>query len=242
MSDECMAMTESVAPTLQSNEMTQPVILLCHDRVIRKALRAALQAAVTQYPFSIPDLPEIPKGAEPDEWVVSEAMKLACNHERRVVIIGVDRNNTVEKDIDCTRFHALIKFMPHPFPLPELFEATRAFRSVSGLTCKHREQENNPLRFPCGPSYLNIYAGKLIWDTCHALNHTNVNDFLSIRPSFDLLTRIHIPFKSYNHIPNFQNELTRLYEFAYTDPDDFERRAISLLTNATFRDFPFFGG
>ena len=201
-----------------------------------------MQVAVTHYPFSIPDLPQTPTAAEPDEYVVSEAMKLACNQERQVVIIGVDRNNTVEKGIDCARFDALIKFMPHPFTLPQLFEASRAFSSVSGLTCKHREQENNPLRFPCGPSYLNIYAGKLIWDICHVLNHTKANEFLSIKSRLELISRVHIPFKSYNHIPDFQNELTKLYEVAYTDPDDFERRAINLLTNATFRDFPFFGG
>jgi len=244
-----------VRTQVQSQEMIQPLILLCHELFIRNALRAALQAAFAEHPFLIRDLPQVPSGIEPDEFVVSEAMKLACNDDKQVLIIGVNRSDTVEKGINCIKFDSLVNFLPHPFTLPDMFDVKDSFKNVGALKC---EQKCSAFGIRCSPVnvYGNVYAGKIIYNICHDLSHipkgtsysmADLNDFLLIIPHTKVLSLLFKPpYNTETHlIESFLTKMKKLRQLAENkNLAGFDSEFVELFhfESDSFIYFPYLGG
>ena len=75
--------------------MTNPVILLSHSNSTRNATRKIFETLYIDSPFLVRNLPEAPAKIDVNELIVSEAMKLACNNDERVLILGVDKDDVI---------------------------------------------------------------------------------------------------------------------------------------------------
>ena len=79
--------------------MMNPVNLFSPNNSARSALRKVCETLYVDLPFLVRNLPEAPAEIDVNEFIVSEAMKLACNDDERVLILGITKKDVIEKDI-----------------------------------------------------------------------------------------------------------------------------------------------
>ena len=170
--------------------MMNPVILLSHSNSTRNATRKIFETLYIDPPFLVRNLPEVPAEIDINEFIVSEAMKLACNSDERALILGIEKKDVIEKDIRCDKFDSLVRFLPHPFLLPDVVSMKNSYSPDDSLACEKRCTIFGSRRKPENMSG-NIYAGEIIHRICHDLSHiperlnytkADLKKFLSIIP------------------------------------------------------------
>lgn len=193
---------------------------------------------------------------DPKEFLVSEAMKVACYNDIPVIIIGVKKEETFEKDISCNKFHALVSFIPPHTVLTESLAIIGAYPPQIGLVCG----QPKPCTAVSGKKS-DTYAGHLIYDICHELSHigglhytqAELDKFLSIFPAIswiDLNSSLNnitlfIPLQNEEVVlvSSFIQEMKKLASIANTgNTADFGNKYDEFYNNEIFNRFPFIGG
>ena len=219
------------------------VTLLCYNQNTQNAMRKVMQAIYPENSFSIPDFLQTPPGIDKKEFLVSEAMKLACNKDQPVIIVGLDKEDTIEKDIHCNRFKSLIKFFPFPVSLADIITFRMFFNNLEGLVC---EEKCTAFGVRCNPrsNFGNIYAGEIIRRLGHELDKKDLQKFLSSTPYVSTLRDLFIPqHKGESSLVNsYIEEMKKLEKIAKNSKDKFRKALISTLENKLFKDFPYFWG
>jgi hypothetical protein len=223
--------------------MTYTTILLSNSETTQRALRKVLGNLFGNAHFVVPDLPMVPPEIDLNEFLVSEAMKLACNNNKRVIILDVDKKNIIEKTISCKRFHSLVGFIPSAKILTNLFQSSDAWKdSVTipcEMTCTVFERRCNPRN-----SNGNLYSGSLIFKICHTLSHRNIGEISLVMPLIRLIrsNRLFVPLHGDEKdlVDSFLKEIERLYQTE--SKDEFKRESLMLLKNLLYKDFPYFTG
>ena len=237
--------------------MMNSVILLSHSNSTRNATRKIFETLYIDPPFLVRNLPEAPAEIDVNEFIVSEAMKLACNDDERVLILDIDKKDVIEKDILCDKFDSLVRFLPHPFLLPDVVSMKNSYSPDDSLAC---EKRCTVFGSQCKPENMsgNVYAGGIIHRICHDLSHlpekldytkADLKKFLSIIPATKAIdiesspskTSLFVPAHERNLVASFLKELKELQKIAEA-VTKFEDKFETFWDAESFNDFPFLGG
>ena len=178
---------------------------------------------------------------EMKEILVSEAMKLACNTNRTVIVVGVDRNEMMEKDLKCKRFETMVCFVPYPVSLPDIFSRLASSKEYKELDCEKAEKACTVFGNRCRG---NIYAGEIIWRIGHDLKNMIPEIFLSTYPNVSLLEDLFVPQHGEESelIRSYILEMRKLLELAEKSKNEFRGAVVRTLGNELFQNFPHFWG
>lgn len=200
-------------------------------------------------PANLPECitPETPSCADPKEILVSEAMKRACNHNQKVIIIGVNKDDVVEKNIKCKYFKQLIEFMPEPVEIPVLFAKLSDIKKQKISNCKKLKYCIANKHCIAGIkhediSQYNIYTGDVIHKICHIMSHFNLKEFIENIKYIELLKYIFIPVYLRDIIESFLIEVEELSRNAGIAEKDFLNNLEILLYQEDFKHFTHFVG
>ena len=229
-----------------------PITILSNRKSIRNSLSKFLQS-VRGLSISIPDifenLPEQFKdNIDKNEILISEAMKRSCNKGERVFIIGIDKKDTVEKDIDFDRLRTLIKFIPYPINTLDLFLKSKINKIQFGL---EREERCSSGQYKCTTGIneqgiSNIYAGELLSRIAHALDKSvrqkNIDRFKEVYVEINALNYLFVPdiCNERSEIRRFIKEMNKLIEISDSSPEVFYSEAEAVLKKESFKYFPYF--
>jgi len=216
--------------------MMNPVILLSPNNSARSALRKVLETLYVEPPFTARDLPEAPAEIDVNEFIVSEAMKLACNDNERVLILGINKKDVIEKDIPCDKFDSLVKFFPNPIMLQKLFAVQYSLKPDGDLA-----YENKCSIF--GSDGFQIYSEKFLDSPiCHnliknmhptyVLNEDTLNKFRENVKLLDSLSALFIPDTDLPRVESFIKELKAILPFAKKDTmEEFRKKYVAFRQN-----------
>lgn len=215
--------------------MMNPVILLSPNNSTRNATRKIFETLYIDPPFLVRNLPEAPAEIDVNEFIVSEAMKLACNDDERVLILGIDKKEVIEKDIQCDKFDSLVRFLPHPFLLPDVISMLTDLKKENILKCEESCTAGRKKKY-------NIYAGKIIYEICHIMSHRDAKEFRGIIHFFDILRDIFVPRHDKDLVASFLVEMEELERLSLGFTEDFSKYVTAILYQHDFKDFPFISG
>ena len=186
-------------------------------------------------PDNLPECitPEIPSCADPKEILVSEAMKRACNHNQKVIIIGVNKDDVVEKNIECKYFNHLIEFMPEPVYIPDLFLKIQDDKNKNKICCVRtcsaditKDKKNS-----------NIYAGTILFLICHELKKKKKEKLSGIKDAIETLKKLFIPQHNgeFVQVQLFLSEIANLTISLDCSQEEFKNK-----TESVINKFPYF--
>jgi len=223
--------------------MTLLTVLLSRRKTTQSALRKVLCNLLGNKHLHIPEPAAAPSEIEMTEFLVSEAMKLVCYSNTRVLILDVQKNDTVEKGISCRRFNSLIEFIPSAKALSHLLNSSRSWEVTHELPC---EMTCTVFGSRCDPrnSYGNLYSGKVIFKICHQLAKRNIEKMSSAMPLVRILrsNQLFIPAHGRQKalVDSFLDEIETLYQLG--SKDDFKKATSSILRKTLYKEFPYFYG
>lgn len=213
--------------------MMNSVILLSHSNSTRNATRKIFETLYIDPPFLVRNLPEAPAEIDVNEFIVSEAMKLACNDDERVLILDIDKKDVIEKDILCDKFDSLVRFLPHPFLLPDVVSMLTDLKKENILKC----EESCTADIHESKKISNIYAGKVLFVICHELRKKNKESFRKILGQIGLIRKLFVPKhgEELSQVKLFLDKMEHLEKVSDSSQKEFENEA-----EATIKMFPYF--
>ena len=215
--------------------MMNPVILLSPNNNTRNATRKIFETLYIDPPFLVRNLSEAPAEIDVNEFIVSEAMKLACNDDKRVLILGIDKKDVIEKDIRCDKFDSLVRFLPYSFLLPDVLSMLTDLKKQNILKCEESCTAGRKKQY-------NIYAGKIIHNICHIMSHRNAKEFRGIIHFCDILRDIFVPRHDKDLVASFLVEMEELERLAIKFPDDFRKYVTVILYQEDFKQLQYISG
>ena len=223
--------------------MKPPVTLMGTDENTIRSLKKVIESFFAEEVHIVPEYNNAKKSREMEEILVSKAMKLACNDNQKVMIVGVDRKRTLERDLKCSRFDAMIYFFPYPVSLPEIFSTLASFEQYKDFDC---EKTCTVFGNRCRPksAFGNLYAGEIIRRIGHDLEKLDPAKFLSAYPNLSLLKNLFVPKhgKESEMVQSYILEMRKLAELAEKSENQFREAAVKTLGDELFQNFPYFWG